>query len=499
MNSLIVLPILLPLLVGAACVVAWRYVAAQRILTLAGSIVYLAVSVVLLERVASEGIQAVQKGDWIAPFGITLVADMFSAAMVATTGVVTLVIVVYSLGSMDRPREAWGYYPLFNILIMGVSGAFLTGDIFNLFVWFEVLLISSFVLLALGGERAQLEGAIKYVTLNLVASAFFLAAVGILYAMAGSLNMADLSQRLGSAADPGLVTTLAVLFLVAFGIKGAIFPLFFWLPASYHTPPVAVSAIFGGLLTKVGVYALIRVFTLLFLNNVDYTHTIILWVGAVTMVTGVLGAVAQYEFRRLLSFHIVSQIGYMIMGLGFFTPLALSGTVFFIVHNIFVKTNLFLVSGVSHRLHGTYDLKKLGGLYRAHPWVGMLFLLSALSLAGVPPLSGFFGKLVLVKAGLGIEQFVVVAAALGVSLLTLFSMTKIWAEAFWKPLPEGTGTHAPGAGTGLMLGGIVTLAVLAVVMGVAAGPFFALAQQAGEQLMNPALYIEAVLRVRGAS
>ena len=499
MNSLIALPILIPLLVGALCVVVWRYVAAQRILTLAGSIVYLVVSVVLLERVAAEGIQAVQKGDWIAPFGITLVADMFSAIMVATTGVVTLVIVVYSLGSMDRDREAYGYYPLFNILIMGVSGAFLTGDIFNLFVWFEVLLISSFVLLALGGERAQLEGAIKYVTLNLVASAFFLASVGILYAMAGSLNMADLSLRLGDVDQPGLVTTLGILFLVAFGIKGAIFPLFFWLPASYHTPPVAVSAIFGGLLTKVGVYALIRVFTLLFLNNVDYTHTIILWAGGITMVTGVLGAVAQYEFRRLLSFHIVSQIGYMVMGLGFFTPLAMAGTVFFIVHNIFVKTNLFLVSGVSHRIHGTYDLKKLGGLYRAHPWVGMLFLLSALSLAGVPPLSGFFGKLVLVKAGLGVEQFVVVAAALGVSLLTLFSMTKIWAEAFWKPLPEGTETHAPGAGMGLMLGGIVTLAVLAVVMGVAAGPLFVLAQQAGEQLTNPAPYIEAVLRVRGGS
>ena len=203
MNSLIALPILLPLFVGAACVVVWRYVSAQRILTLAGSIVYLAVAVVLLERVASEGIQAVQKGAWIAPFGITIVADMFSAVMIATTGVVTLVIVVYSLGSMDRDREAWGYYPLFNILIMGVSGAFLTGDIFNLFVWFEVLLISSFVLLALGGERAQLEGAIKYVTLNLVASAFFLAAVGILYAMAGSLNMADLSVRLRDVAQPG--------------------------------------------------------------------------------------------------------------------------------------------------------------------------------------------------------------------------------------------------------------------------------------------------------
>ena len=499
MNSLIVLPILLPLLVGASCIVLWRYVAAQRILTLVGSIVYFAVAVVLLERVAEEGIQAVQKGDWIAPFGITLVADMFSAVMVATTGVVTLVIVIYSLGTMDRGREAYGYYPLFNILIMGVSGAFLTGDIFNLFVWFEVLLISSFVLLALGGERAQLEGAIKYVTLNLVASAFFLAAVGILYAMAGSLNMADLSQRLGDVAQPGLVTTLAILFLVAFGIKGAIFPLFFWLPASYHTPPVAVSAIFGGLLTKVGVYALIRVFTLLFLNNVDYTHTIILWAGGITMVTGVLGAVAQYEFRRLLSFHIVSQIGYMVMGLGFFTPLALAGTVFFIVHNIFVKTNLFLVSGVSHRLHGTYDLKKLGGLYRAHPWLSMLFLMSAFSLAGVPPLSGFFGKLVLIRAGLGIEQFVLVAAALGVSLLTLFSMTKIWAEAFWKPLPAETAVNPPGGGMALMLGPIVTLAVLAVVMGVAAGPFFELAQRAGDQLTNPEPYIRAVLGARGGS
>ena len=497
MNSLIALPILLPLLVGASCVVVWRRPTAQRILTLAGSIAYFAVSMVLLGRVAGEGIQAVQKGDWAAPFGITLVADAFSAIMIAATGVVVLVIVVYSLATMDRGRESHGYYPLLNILVMGVSGAFLTGDIFNLFVWFEVLLISSFVLLALGGERAQLEGAIKYVTLNLVASAFFLAAVGVLYAMAGSLNMADLSQRLASAGHPGVVTTLAILFLVAFGIKGAIFPLFFWLPASYHTPPVAVSALFGGLLTKVGVYALIRVFTLLFLDNVDYTHNLILAAGGITMVTGVLGAVAQYEFRRLLSFHIVSQIGYMVMGLGFFTPLALAGAVFFIVHNIFVKTNLFLVSGVSYRLHGTYDLKKLGGLYRAHPWLSLLFAVSAFSLAGVPPLSGFFGKLVLVKAGLDIGQFALVAAALGVSLLTLFSMTKIWAEAFWKPLPADTPVNPPGRDTALLFGPIVTLAVLAVALGAAAGPFFDLALQAGHQLMDPEAYIRAVLRVRG--
>lgn len=490
------LPIILPLFTGAACIVAWRYLSMQRVLTLFGSVAYFGVSAALLERVIHDGIQAEQIGNWAAPFGISLVADMFGVLMLATTAVVYVVIVVYSLGTIDHARESYGYYPLLNILFMGVSGAFLTGDIFNLFVWFEVLLISSFVLLALGGERAQLEGAIKYVTLNLVASALFLAAVGILYAMAGSLNMADLSHRLASVEQIGLETTLGILFLAAFGIKGAIFPLFFWLPASYHTPPVAVSALFGGLLTKVGVYALIRVFTLLFLGNVEYTHSIILVAGGITMVTGVLGAVAQYDFRRLLSFHIVSQIGYMVMGLGFFTPLALAGTVFFIVHNIVVKTNLFLVSGVSERIHATYDLKHLGGLYRSQPALAVLFLISAFSLAGVPPLSGFFGKLVLVRSGLEIEQFVVVAAALGVSLLTLFSMTKIWAEAFWKPLPADTTVRTMSSGRGLLLGPIVLLAALAILLGVAAEWFFALALEAGEQLMNPEEYIRVVLEAR---
>jgi multicomponent Na+:H+ antiporter subunit D len=236
--------------------------------------------------------------------------------------------VVYSFASIDVQRESFGYYPLLHILLMGVCGAFLTGDIFNLYVWFEVMLIASFVLLALGGERAQLEGAIKYVTLNLISSAFFLTAVGILYGMIGTLNMADLARQLSTVAQPGLVMTLAMLFFVAFGIKAALFPLFFWLPASYHTPPVIVSALFAGLLTKVGVYALVRVFTLLFIRDSSYIPTLILVVAGLTMVTGVLGAVAQNEIRRLLSFHIVSQIGYLLMGLGLFTPLVLAGTVF---------------------------------------------------------------------------------------------------------------------------------------------------------------------------
>jgi multicomponent Na+:H+ antiporter subunit D len=361
------------------------------------------------------------------------------------------------------------------------------------------------VLLALGGERAQMEGAIKYVTLNLIASALFLAAVGIIYGLTGTLNMADISVRLGQVEHPRLATTSSMLFLVAFGVKAAVFPLFFWLPASYHTPPVAVSAVFSGLLTKVGVYALIRVFTLMFVQEPGFTHSLILVIAALTMITGVLGAVAQNEFRRILSFHIVSQIGYMILGLGLFTRLALAGSVFYIVHHIIVKTNLFLVSGVAARLGGSYELKQLGGLYRAYPLVATLFFIPAMSLAGMPPLSGFFAKLALVRAGLEVEEYLAVGVALAVGLFTLFSMTKIWGEAFWKDTAEAS-TDAPAteaalpatansspAGLRVLLAPIVALALVTLWLGLWGEPMFRLALRAADQLLDPAAYVTAVL------
>ncbi|MDQ7842781.1 MAG: Na+/H+ antiporter subunit D [Armatimonadota bacterium] len=492
MNLLPVLPLLIPLVTALACLLAWGRRSAQRSLGVAGAAALLGAAMALLRTVSRTGIVAVQIGNWPAPFGITLVADLFSAIMVTVTGVIALVVAVYSLAAMDARREVFGYYPLLHLLLLGVCGAFLTGDLFNLYVWFEVMLIASFVLLALGGERPQLEGAIKYVTLNLMSSALFLAAVGVLYGTAGTLNMADLAVKLRASAAPGLVTTLAVLFLVAFGVKAAIFPLFFWLPAAYHTPPVAVSAVFAGLLTKVGVYVMIRVFTLLFVQDVGYTHQIILVVSGLTMVTGVLGAVAQNEFRRVLSFHIISQIGYMILGLGLFTPAALAGSIFYIVHHIMVKTNLFLVSGAAYRLRGTFELKSLGGLYREAPALSILFLIPALSLAGMPPLSGFFAKLALVKAGMERGEYIIVAAALGVGLLTLFSMTKIWAEAFWKP-GEASGAGAAPGSWAWIIGPITALALVTVVLGLVGQPFFALARRAAEQLLNPAAYIQAVL------
>ena len=500
MNVLLILPLVTPMTAAALSMLAWGSRWTQRVLSLSSTALLFVAGLLLLASVWHHGIQVAQMGSWPAPFGITLVADLFSAIMVVLAGLIGLAVACYSLATMDREREAFGYYPLLHILLLGVCGAFLTGDLFNLYVWFEVMLMASFVLLALGGERAQMEGAIKYVTLNLISSALFLAAVGMLYGVMGTLNMADLAQKLSDAPRLGLLSTIAMLFLVAFGIKAAVFPLFFWLPASYHTPPVAISAIFAGLLTKVGVYALIRVFTLLFVQDVHYTHTIILVLAGLTMVTGVLGAVAQNEFRRVLSFHIISQIGYMMLGLGLFTTAGVAGSVFYIIHHIIVKTNLFLVSGVVHLLRGTYELNKLGGLYAASPGLAMLFFVPALSLAGLPPLSGFFAKLTLVQAGLETQHYLIVATALAVGLLTLFSMTKIWAEAFWKEAPDMSGASASAptsavsrAADLLLIGPIAALALVTVVIGLAAEPVYLLASRAAEQLMNPTEYIQAVL------
>lgn len=498
MNAWLALPILIPMLTAVLALLFHKARGAQRAVSLVGAGALFGAALWLLANVWQNGIRVVQVGAWPAPYGITLVADLFGAIMVLLAGTIGLAVALYSLVSIDTEREAFGYHPLYHFLLMGVCGAFLTGDLFNLYVWFEVMLMASFVLMALGGERGQMEGAIKYVTLNLLSSALFLSALGLLYAMAGTLNMADLARKFSNmaASQPhGVVTTLAMLFMAAFGIKAAVFPLFFWLPASYHTPPPAVSALFAGLLTKVGVYALIRVFTLIFIQDVGYTHALILIAAGLTMVTGVLGAVAQYDFRRLLAFHIISQIGYALMGLGLFSPLALAGAVFFIFHVSVAKAALFLISGAVRQLCGSYDLKMLGGLYQTRPGLALLFLVPAMSLAGLPPLSGFFAKISLVRAGLEGSQYLIVATALGVSLLTLFSMLKLWSEAFWKRAP-GTATAGGGEAT-LRLRGwlipIVFLAAITVILGIGAGPAFTLALRAGEQLMNPTAYIQAVL------
>ena len=495
MNWLLVLPIIVPL-TTALLAFAWRKSPLlERTISVAGACALLAAGLALLIEVLDVGIAVAPMGSWPAPFGISLVADRLSAVMVVITGIIAVAVVVYALVDIDPRRERYGFHPLFHILLTGICGAFLTGDLFNLYVWFEVMLIASFALLVLGGERAQIDGAVKYVALNLVSTVMFLSAVGLLYGITGTLNMAELHLRVQEVENTGLLSAVAMLFLIAFGIKAAVFPLFFWLPASYHTPPVAVSAIFSALLTKVGVYALIRVFTLIFTHDVGYTHTTMLVVAALTMITGVLGAAAQSEIRRILSFHIISQIGYMILGLALFTPLGLVGAVFYLVHHIIVKANLFLISGVANRIGGSFELNALGGLYAGRGWLAVLFLIPAFSLAGFPPLSGFWAKLLLVQASLEIDAYWIAAVALVVGLLTIYSMTKIWNQAFWTPRPEGSPPLAPLARRDFicLVSPIAAMAALTVVIGIWVEPLLAVATDAAAQLLDPSAYVTAVL------
>lgn len=499
MSYEVALPVIIPFLAGSLSLVFYRAPLVQRWLGVLGTAALLVASVVLLYRTYNhpEQVLSIAMGDWPAPYGIILVSDLLGAIMTVLAGIMGFATAIYSLPSISREHEAFGYYPLMHLLLAGVCGAFLTGDVFNLYVWVEVLLVASFALLILGGERAQMEGAIKYVALNLLSSILLLVAVGLTYGLTGTLNMADLVGKLNEVEDQGLVTVVATLFMVSFGIKAAAFPLFFWLPAAYHTPPVAVSALFAGLLTKVGVYALFRFFSLLFTQDVGYTHEILLWAAGLTMITGVLGAAAQYEIRRILSFHIVSQIGYMIMGLALFSPLALVGGVFYIMHHIIVKANLFLISGITFVMKGTHDLKQMGGIYRSHPILGVLFLIPALSLAGLPPLSGFFAKFIIIRAGIEAEAYWVVAVALVVGLLTLYSMVKIWAEVFWKTQPEGVETDDVTSGPMIWMWiPVIMLALMTVAIGLYGEPIYQMAAMSAEQLLDPSQYIEAVLGVQ---
>ena len=487
---LLVLPIVVPLMTAIALQLLPRRPGLLRGVAFAGALVILVAAVVLFARVQSEGIQVTRIGSWPAPFGITLVADLFSALLVMMVGIIGAAVTGSSFSGVDPRREALGYHALIHVLLMGVSGAFLTGDIFNLYVWFEVTLISSFVLMSLHRTRAQLHAAFIYVALNLLASAFLLTAIGLLYGQAGTLNLADLARTWPGRRTPALDAALSMLFLTAFGIKAGLFPLFFWLPASYHTPPAAVGALFAGLLTKVGVYSMIRVFTLLFPNPANSVYSVLLVLSTLTMVVGLIGALAQRDLRRVLSFNLVGHIGFTTVGLALWTSAALGASILYILHHMLVIATLFLVAGVFLRQRRTSDLASLGGLYRTHPGVALLAMVPVFSLAGVPPLSGFIAKLGIVAAALEGPHYWVAAVALAVGLLTLLSMARVWDEAFWKPSPTESSAAAPSP---RMLAPIAALAALTLALSVAAGPAFEISRRAAEQLLHPNEYVRAVL------
>jgi multicomponent Na+:H+ antiporter subunit D len=497
-TALVTLPVLLPLVGAALSILSGRSRRVQRTITLSTLTAVLAMSVALLVEVDRHGPVSVQAGGWPAPVGITLIADRFSAIMLVVASVMLLSVLVYAIGQPGAERNHVGFQSIYLVLAAGVAAAFLTGDLFNLFVSIEMMLTASYVLITLGGRLEQVRSGMTYVVISLLASVLFVAMLAFVYASTGTVNMADLAGKVGELPG-GLRSALAVLMLVVFGIKAAIFPLFFWLPDSYPTAPSPVTAIFAGLLTKVGVYAIIRTQTLLFPNDTRPTTLLLVLAGA-TMLVGVLGAIAQGDVKRILSFQIISHIGYMIMGLGLFTVGGLAAAVLYTVHHIVAKTGLFLSGGLIEHAGGSSRLTRLGGMVRTAPVLAVLFLVPALSLIGLPPFSGFVAKFALVDAASERSSYGVMAVALLVSLLTMYSLMKIWISVFWspatEPVPDGAApaqvAAEPLGGPLLMVAPTAVLAALTVAIGLAAGPLYDLSLRAAADLLEPSAYLEVV-------
>ncbi|MGO1316862.1 MAG: Na+/H+ antiporter subunit D [Cellulomonadaceae bacterium] len=493
LSALVPLPVMLPLLGAGLTLVLWRHAKIQGIVSIVVLSLMLCVGVALVIQ-ADSGPVVIDVGGWAAPVGINLVADRLSALMVTVSSAVLLCVLIYSLaqgvadGSDEAPLAI--YHPTYLVLAAGVSNAFLTGDLFNLYVGFEVLLAASYVLITMGGTGERIRSGTIYVAVALVSSVIFLVAIALIYAATGTVNMAQLSERLADI-DPQMRLVLQLLLLLAFAIKAAIFPLSAWLPDSYPTAPAPVTAVFAGLLTKVGVYAIIRTQTLLFPGG--QADTLLMCLALATMLIGILGAVAQDDIKRLLSFTLVSHIGYMIFGISLMSETGLSASVYYVVHHITVQTTLFLVVGLMERIGGTTSLEKLGGLAKAAPLLAVMFFIPAMNLAGIPPLSGFLGKVGLLQGG--VEQasalsYTLVAGGIVTSLLTLYAIVKAWNKAFWQPPAQEIAPSRLPLG---MAGPTIGLIGLGLCLTVFAGPLYGYAERAGSDLMARTPYVEAVL------
>ena len=468
--------------------------ALQRSVSLLGAAAQIAVAVAIVAAVQAEGVVVAQMSAWPAPFGITLAADALSAAMLLVTATAGFFVILFGFSEVSARSERLGYHSFVHMLLGGVSGAFVTGDLFNLYVWFEVLLIASFGLLVVQGGRRQLDGAIRYVALNLVATVAFLIGVGLLYGATGALNMADLRRAAATMNETQTLVTAAFL-LFAFGAKAAMFPAFFWLPASYHTPYFAISALFSALLTKVGVYSMLRVFTLIYGLETPYLAEAMVWGGGATMVVGVLGALAQRELRLVLAWQVIASIGFMVAGIGVGTAGALTGAIFYMLQDMIVKVALFAVAWLAMRRGGTEDLDLSGGLWRRAPWLGALFLLPGLALAGVPPFSGFWAKVLLIDATLKAQVWWLAGVALVVGLLTLVSMARVFGEVFWKARAAEAPALPTAPGPAPRAALLATLGLVTVITGVGIwpAPFIDFTLLAGAQLADPEAYLRAVL------
>ncbi len=492
---LVILPTALMILTGAALMMIRKSIRLHAIVAIAALALLVVLDALLLWQVSMHGPITMTMGGWLPPFGISFTADIFGAVMALAAAIAAFLAAIHALRDIDLKGLRHGFFAFLLLLMAGVSGAFLTGDIFNLYVWFEVLLISSFGLLILGSEPKQIEGALKYAILNLIGTTLFLITVGYLYAIFGTLNMADIARKAaalrGATEDAPPLMTLTALFVLAFSMKAAAFPVNFWLPASYHTPRITVSALFGGLLTKVGIYALIRVTVMLLPVEREALSLVIAASAVLTMIVAALGALAQNDLRRMVGYVVIVGIGNMLAGVAIGSPVSVSGAILYALHSIVTMTALYLVVGEAGRLAGSFELSRLGGLWRRAPWFSAASLALILAAAGLPPLSGLWPKVMLLKASLDIGAWWLAAAILVSAFLVTLALARVFLLAYWRPMPGGEGETVATTDwrSALPIG---LLAALTVLFGIYPEPLLAVSQAAADGLADPSAYVRSV-------
>jgi len=487
----VLLPIITPLIfmviTGFIHVDYWR-----RKIALIGFLLHTCMCAFLLWTCRHGEIKIAVIGEWLPPHGIILLADLFASFFLFSISLVFLATNIYSLGeARDQPIHVLRI-PLIFILQSGISLSLLTADFFNLFVSFEMMLAASYALVSLELPEKYLKWAFSYLLINLIGTLGFLCAAAMIYGYTGQLNMAAIAGLIKEQQDNPLILGWSYLLLGVFGLKAGIFPIFFWLPKTYSHLPPSLTALFAGTLTKVGIYVLIRMFVVVLPGPLLGLNGGILIISVLTMLFGVLGAIASTTIRGILSYHIISQIGYMILGLSLYTPLAVASALMFIIHNIWVKVSLFLIGGVARQAYESDDLKKMGNLSIFMPFLGAFFLVQAFSLAGVPPLSGVWRIYLLISESIQLEHYFVAAVALLTSWLTLFSMLKIWIGAFW----QNSNSEMPVKKIEKLNEKYISIGILvfaSLVLGFGTETMYQKATLASQQIFQKEAYIQAIL------
>jgi len=490
MTNLLVLPMALPLIIAVLLVFIPSFIYMQRWMTMIVLVTNTIISFLLLQHVVHQGIISIDFGGWEAPFGISFVGDSFALLLVLITNIVGAICVLYAMATIGLDREKLYFYSFVLFLIAGVNGSFLTGDLFNLFVTFEVMLLASYALITLGGTKKQLQESFKYIAINVVSSSLFLIAIAYLYGLLGTLNMAHLSERIAEVGQTPLLTVVSLLFLLVFSIKSGLL-LYQWLPGSYGTPPTAVAALFGALLTKVGIYALYRTFTLLFYHEQQLTHTIIGIMAAITLIGGSIGAIAYKNMRQIVSYNVVIAVGFILVALAVMNSVAIEGAIYYLIHDMVVKSLLFLLVGTMIYLTGSERIGEMSGLIRNYPLLGWMFFITVLSLTGIPPLSGFIGKVLLGIGTIETEAYILLGLSFLSGFVVLYSLLRIFMNCFWGEtiISEEEEVALP---IKILLPGVL-LVLLTIGIGIGVEGLAPYVQDATNTLMNPTVYIDAVL------